>query len=142
MKPLKPKKWATWLPLAEWWYNTSYHTALKLSPFQALYGYPPPMLSEFSIPSNADTDATEFISDRQQLLTKLKENLAQALARMKKYADLKRSERTLELGDMVYIKMQPYRIAAFVKRSSSPASSMGPSESLKKLATGLPPAAP
>jgi hypothetical protein len=71
------------------------------------------MLSEFSIPSNADTAATEFISDRQQLLTKLKENLAQAQAWMKKYADLKRSERTLELGDMVYIKMQPYRIAAF-----------------------------
>jgi hypothetical protein len=109
----EPKKWAAWLPLAEWWYNTSYHTALKLSPFQALYGYPPPMLNEFSIPSNADTDATEFISDRQQLLTKLKENLAQAQARMKKYADLKRSERTLELGDMVYIKMQPYRMAAF-----------------------------
>jgi hypothetical protein len=71
------------------------------------------MLNEFSIPSNTDADATEFISDRQQLLTKLKENLAQAQARMKKYADLKRSERTLELGDMVYIKMQPYRMAAF-----------------------------
>jgi transposase InsO family protein len=37
----EPKKWAAWLSLAEWWYNTTYHTALKVSPFQALYGFPP-----------------------------------------------------------------------------------------------------
>jgi hypothetical protein len=48
----------------------------------------------------------------------LKENLAQAKARMKKYANLKRTERTLEPGDMVYIKMQPYRMAAFGIRQS------------------------
>jgi hypothetical protein len=88
----EPKKWASWLPMAEWWYNTSYHTALKTSPFQALYGYPPPMLSEFSISPTADNEAQDFLADRQQLLLKLKENLVQAQARMKKYADQKRTE--------------------------------------------------
>lgn len=28
---------------------------------------------------------------------------------MKHYADKKRSERSLEVGDMVYLKLQPYR---------------------------------
>jgi hypothetical protein len=114
----QPKKWASWLPMAEWWYNTSYHTAIKLSPFQALYGYPPPMLSEFSIPIQGDTEAQDFLVVRQQMLTQLKENLSQAQARMKKYADLKRTERKLDIGDMVYIKMQPYRMAAFGIRQS------------------------
>ena len=25
----EPKKWPSWLSAAEWWYNTSYHTAIK-----------------------------------------------------------------------------------------------------------------
>jgi hypothetical protein len=109
----EPKKWAAWLPLAEWWYNTTYHTALKVSPFQALYGYAPPMVSEVSLPGPEDIEARDFLLERQQQLTKLKANLTQAQARMKKYADKKRTERTLSVGDMVYIKMQPYRLSAF-----------------------------
>lgn len=34
-----PNKWRQWLPLAEFWYNSSYHTAIGCSPFKALYGY-------------------------------------------------------------------------------------------------------
>jgi transposase InsO family protein len=51
----EPKKWAAWLALAEWWYNTSHHTAIKMSPFQALYGFPPPMINEISLPGPEDT---------------------------------------------------------------------------------------
>lgn len=36
----KPKTWKQWLPLAEWWYNSSFHTTMKFTPFKALYGYP------------------------------------------------------------------------------------------------------
>lgn len=37
----KPKQWSSWLSLAEWWYNTNFHSALKMTLFQALYGFPP-----------------------------------------------------------------------------------------------------
>ncbi|KAJ9557389.1 hypothetical protein OSB04_012003 [Centaurea solstitialis] len=30
-----PTTWAKWLPLAQLWYNTSHHSSLKMSPYQA-----------------------------------------------------------------------------------------------------------
>ena len=38
----KKNKWVQWLHLAEWWYNSTYHTSAKMTPFQSLYGYAPP----------------------------------------------------------------------------------------------------
>jgi hypothetical protein len=34
-------QWAQWLPLVEWWYNTSYHTATHMTPFEVVYGKNP-----------------------------------------------------------------------------------------------------
>lgn len=36
-----PKQWFHWLHLAEYWYNTSWHSALSKSPFEVLYGHTP-----------------------------------------------------------------------------------------------------
>ena len=43
----KPTQWVKWLPLAEWWYNTSFHTAAKMTPFMVLYGYYPPSITSY-----------------------------------------------------------------------------------------------
>jgi transposase InsO family protein len=42
-----PKDWMRWISLAEWAYNTSVHTSTKVSPFEAVYGYPSPRLMPF-----------------------------------------------------------------------------------------------
>jgi hypothetical protein len=108
----EPKKWMAWLSFAEFWYNTSFHTALQLRPFQALYGFPP-LINEVAVPGPTDLAATEFLIAKQQMLDQLKQNLLQAQNQMRKFADLQRSERTFEVGDKVYLKMEPYRLAAF-----------------------------
>lgn len=36
-----PKQWSSWLASDEWWYNTTFHTALNTTPFQVLYGTKP-----------------------------------------------------------------------------------------------------
>ena len=41
-------QWEKWLPLAEWWYNNSNHTASKLTPYEVVYGKPPPVLLPYT----------------------------------------------------------------------------------------------
>lgn len=36
-----PSKWSKWLAVAEYWYNTSDHSAIGRSPFEVLYGQKP-----------------------------------------------------------------------------------------------------
>jgi hypothetical protein len=36
-----PQQWWRVLPLAEFWYNSCFHTSIGYSPFQALYGHEP-----------------------------------------------------------------------------------------------------
>jgi hypothetical protein len=100
-----PKKWTTWLPMAEYWYNTSFHSSLKVTPFEALYGFPPPALGEFSIPGTVDKEAAEFLQQRKHMLDMIKQNFLQAQVRKKKYADINRTERVFAPGDMVYLKL-------------------------------------
>ena len=38
-----PKEWSKWLPLAEFWYNTTFHSAIQLTPYEVLYNQPPPL---------------------------------------------------------------------------------------------------
>jgi hypothetical protein len=47
------------------------------------------------------------------MIIKLKQNLAQAQSRIKKYADKKRVDREFIVGAVVYLKLQPYRHTAF-----------------------------
>jgi hypothetical protein len=48
----KPRDWSTWLSMAEWWYNTNYHSATGMTPFEAVYGYPAPSLISY-VPGTA-----------------------------------------------------------------------------------------
>jgi hypothetical protein len=63
--------------------------------------------------NNPESPALDFLQQKQQMIKKLKENLAQAQARIKKIIDKKRSEREFKEGDMVYLKFQPFRHNAF-----------------------------
>jgi hypothetical protein len=105
----KQAQWFKWLPLAEWWYNTSFHTATKMTPFMALYGYHPPSITS-SLKEKSKVQAVEdHIENQQQVLQILKDNLTMAQNRMKQQADQHRSERIFEVGDWVFLRLQPYK---------------------------------
>ncbi|MCI53160.1 retrotransposable element Tf2 protein, partial [Trifolium medium] len=43
----KPNLWSRYLPWAEYHYNTSVHAASGLTPFQVIYGKPPPSIPSY-----------------------------------------------------------------------------------------------
>jgi hypothetical protein len=114
----QPKKWSQWLTTAEWWYNSSYHTSIKTSPFEALYEYSPPLLQEILIPDNTSAEAQVTLQEKSVMLQTLQQNLLLAQKKMKKYADLNRTPRTFQVGDMVYLKVQPHRETALGQGNS------------------------
>jgi hypothetical protein len=89
----KQRKWANYLSLAEWRYNSNFHSAIKTSPFEALYGYPPPQLALGSAPRSKVESVNALLKDRQSTIAQLRSNLVKAQERVKKLADKHRSER-------------------------------------------------
>lgn len=58
------KRWSVWLPMAELWYNTSYHTSLGTNPFEAFYGFKPTPWVGGSVAQTNVEGAVELIRDR------------------------------------------------------------------------------
>jgi transposase InsO family protein len=73
-----PKGWSNWLTMAEYCNNTSYHSSLKSTPFEATYGYPPPSLTDYIPGSTKNQTAEEHLQHRTEQIAEIKHNLAQA----------------------------------------------------------------
>ena len=74
----KPAEWVEWLPLCEHWFNTNFHVSAKCTPFEALYGIPPPKLLDY-IPSTTKVEVVDRqLHSRQELIAVLRHNLVQA----------------------------------------------------------------
>jgi hypothetical protein len=79
-----------------------------MTPFQALYGFPPPMVDEVILHNCPDITSQEQLRNRQLTLQVIKDNLLKAQDRIKHQADKHRTEKEFTVGDMVYLKIQPY----------------------------------
>ena len=98
-----------WLPWVEYSYNTALHSSTRMTPFEAVYGVPPPTLLSY-VPGTIKLQAVdEELRTREEILKELRRNLLVAQARMKAQSDKHRREVTFEVGDYVYLRLQPYR---------------------------------
>lgn len=134
---MKPKDWFRWLAWAEWWYNTSYHSAIKMTPYEALYSRPPPAISAYLPGSTPVNDVDLNLRARDHTLKLLKSHLSDAQARMKNYTDSHRTERQFSVDDFVYLRLQPYRQITVANQSFSKLSPRfyGPFKVLEKIGT-------
>ena len=114
----RPSAWIQWLPWAEYWYNTSYHTATKTTPFLAVYGREPPPVLRYGDTLTPNASVEELLKDRDSILEELKENMESAQTRMTRYANKHRRDVELNVGDLVYLKLRPYRQSSAVLRKN------------------------
>ena len=131
----KPREWSRWLPLAEWWYNTNYHSAINTTPYEAVYGQPAPLYSPHLNEKSTVMVVDRSLKARQAAIEMLKFYLARAQNRMKQQADKGRSDRQFTVGDWVYVKLQPYRQSTVVNRANLKLSAkfFGPYQVLEKI---------
>lgn len=104
-----PVKWAQWLSLAEFWYNTSMHSALDgNSPFEVLYGHSARHFGITAADACSVPELTEWLQERALTLRLLQQHLELIKNRMKHQADKHCSDRVFQVGDFVFLKLQPY----------------------------------
>ncbi|CAJ2630725.1 unnamed protein product [Trifolium pratense] len=105
----RPSQWFRFLPWAEFHYNTSFHSAAGMTPYQVIYGKIPPTIPSYIEGSSSVNACDDMLNSREEILALLRRNLAKAQARMKANADSHRREVSFEVGSWVYVKLQPYR---------------------------------
>ena len=88
-----------------------------MSPFQGLYGREPPVLHAYVPGSSPVAEVDRVLRDRDEILQELKSNLVLASNQMKQYANRGRREETFQIGDYVYLKLQPSRQQSVFKRA-------------------------
>ena len=114
----RPTHWSSFLPWAEYWYNTTFHSSTGTTPFQALYGRPPPAIPRYELGSTLVGEIDEQLQRRDELLDELKQHLEASNNRTKQLADTHRRDVEYKIGDWVFLRLQPYRQKTVLRRSS------------------------
>jgi hypothetical protein len=84
------KNWDKCLSLAEFAYNNSYQSSLKMAPFEALYGRRCRTPLNWSQPSEREIFGPDLVSEAERKVKMIRKNIETALARQKSYHDKRR----------------------------------------------------
>lgn len=114
----KPKTWIKWLIWVEYLHNTSYYIASQTTPFRILYGRDPPHLIYYRNGNTLVSLVEQYLEERDGKLAELKWHLLRAQQIIKKQVGIHRREIQFMVGDMVYLKLRPYRQKTLTRRRS------------------------
>jgi hypothetical protein len=101
--------WDKSLPYAEFAYNNNYQSNIKMAPFEALYGRKCRTPLFWNQTGESQLFGPDSIREAERKVEIIRENLKAAQSRQKSYADPRRKEVVLEVGDYAYLRVSPIR---------------------------------
>ncbi|GJW06465.1 hypothetical protein Tco_1568888 [Tanacetum coccineum] len=126
--------WDRHLPLVEFSYNNSYHASIKAAPYEALYGRKCRSPVCWSEVGDSQLTGPELIRDTTEKIVQIKNRLLAARSRQKSYADKRLKPLEFEVGDMVLLKVSPWKGAVrFGKRGKLSPRYIGPFKILARV---------
>ncbi|GJZ51333.1 putative reverse transcriptase domain-containing protein [Tanacetum coccineum] len=126
--------WDRHLPLVEFSYNNSYHASIKAAPYEALYGQKCRLPVCWSEVWDSQLTGPELIRDTTKKIVQIKNRLFTARSRQKSYADRRVKPLEFEVGDMVLLKVSPWKgVVRFGKRENLSPHYIGPFKILARV---------
>jgi hypothetical protein len=78
-----PTKWMSWLPLVEFWYNTSFHSSLGRTAFKMLYVYDPVVAVAPLLPDSENQPVQDMLTKRRLQMEIIRQHITIAQNKIK-----------------------------------------------------------
>jgi transposase InsO family protein len=126
--------WDEHLPLAEFSYNNSYHSTIRMPPYEMLYGRRCRTPICWGDIGQRELGSLDMVMATTEKLDIIKARMKAAQDRQKSYADKRRRPIEFKEGDMVMLKVSPWKgIIRFQKRGKLSPRYIGPFEIIKRV---------
>ena len=126
--------WDHHLPLVEFSYNNSYHSAIKMAPYEALYGKRCRTPTCWHEVGEGQLLGPELVHETINTIHKVQQHMKAAQSRQKSYADISRKDLEFMVGDHVFLKVSPWKgVMRFGKRGKLSPRYIGPYEILQRV---------
>ena len=102
--------WATWLPVAEFAYNSAHHSSISATPFEANYGYRPSTPATLDLPPPTTSD--DYATRLRDLHLFVQQQSAAAKTLQAAYANQHRRHLTFKVGDSVLLSAEKLTLTA------------------------------
>ncbi|KAI3797157.1 hypothetical protein L1987_32410 [Smallanthus sonchifolius] len=126
--------WDAHLTLIEFSYNNSYHTSINMAPFEALYGRKCRSPICWNEIGEAQITGPELIQETSDKILQIRDNIRVARSRQKSYADKRRKPLEFQVGDLVLLKVSPWKgVIRFGKKGKLAPRYVGPFKILERI---------
>ena len=126
--------WDDYLPLIEFSYNNSFHASIGMPPFEALYGRKCRSPLYWDEVGERKILGPELVQQTKEKIELIRQRIVAAQNRQSKYADQHRKDIEFETGDLVLLKVSPWKgVLRFGKKGKLSPRFIGPFEILKRV---------